>query len=164
MLEIFIIKRIIYNSDAGEEGDILLGYVTSEEVAIKKVARLNMLHKEATVLSEKISEQLFNIIEPSIAPEEMEEYPQYPKWRPGIPQNEITEEMRAERDRIVQIQVEIRERHRQIESIRREKVEKLKQEYIDSLNISLDVLETMDAEQGCSEVLRYGYEKIEELI
>ena len=79
MIEIFIINRVFYNGDAGYDDDSLMGYVTSEEMAIKKVARLNELHKEAAALSEKITDHFFNVIQPSVPQEEYEEYPRYPK-------------------------------------------------------------------------------------
>ena len=71
--------------------------------------------------------------------------------------------MRAERDSIIQLQGEVQERNQKKSNVRQKQVEKLKQEYIDSLKISPDVLKIMEAEEGSNEVLRYEYKKIEEL-
>jgi hypothetical protein len=163
MIEVFIINRVYYNSDAGYEDNSLQGYVLSEESAKKLIVRLNELHKEAAALSEKITDHVFNVIQPSVPQEEYEDYPQYPKWRPGISAKEITEKMRAERDRIIQLQAEVQERNHKKSCARQEQIEKLKQEYIVSLNISPEVMKTMEAEDGGNTVLRYEYEKIEEL-
>jgi hypothetical protein len=163
MSEVLLINRIWYNGDAGYDDSTVIGYVTSEEAAIKKVARLNDLHEKAEQFKKKISDFVYEGIRPSLAPVAYEEAPSYPKWRPGIRQNEITEEMREERNRIIQIQHEVHARNMEKEQIQSNIVDKLKQAYIVSLNIPPDVQKVMELEEGHDSVLRYSYEKIEEL-
>jgi hypothetical protein len=158
---IFSIHQIFYNGDSGEDDNTLLGYMTSEEKAIDKVAKLNQLHIEAVKIENKVEQYTNDVIYPSIPLCQAEDIPNYPRWKEGIHQNEITEEMRNERNRIIQIQKEIRERNYKLYQIRNEQIEKMKQDYIDSLNICSDVLKTWQTEN--ENVLRYEYRKIEEL-
>jgi len=91
----------------------------------------------------------------------LEDIPRYSKWKDGIHQNEITEEMRNERNKIIQMQGEVRKRNFEKSRIREQQIEYLKQNYVNSLNIDSDVIETMKSEH--CDVLHYDYEKIEEI-
>jgi len=164
MGKIFLINRVFYNSDAGYDDNTVLGYVTSEEVAKIKVSELNKLHEEVEILTKKIDEHASQVIRPSLGNIEYEVCPQYPKWGPGIHQDEITKEMRDERNRIIELQEEVSKRNNDRQCLWYDKAEKLKQEYIRSLNISPDVAKAMIAERGYDSVQCYTYEELEELV
>jgi hypothetical protein len=162
---IFIINQIFYNDDADKEGTSLLGYMTSEESAIKKVARLNELHEQAKIFRTNILNYISAIIEPSVPDVDYEEGPILPKWKSGIHMNEVTEEMRSERNRIQALRNEASKIYFEKSRIRTEQVDKLTQEYIESLNIPHDVMKMVDIKSwGSYSVSRYEYKKIEELI
>lgn len=160
-MSVFIINRVFYSSDDGYDRNTLIGYVTSEQDAVELVANLNNRHKEAEILKKKIYE--YECILINIEHEKHEECPIYPKWKQGIHQDEITIEMRKERNRIIELQNEVHKRNNEKDRIRREKIESLKQAYIDSLHIRPDVLEVFNTEQRYESVLRYAYEKIEKI-
>jgi hypothetical protein len=165
MNNIFIINRVFYDSDSDYNAATLIGYTVTEDLAIQKVADLNRLHKEVVLLNDKLKKHVLEVILPSIKEEEYEIPPQYPKWRDGIHQDEITVEMRAERNRIIKLQQEVLKRNNEKSHAKFEQIENLKQKYIDSLCISSDVLDVMIAEQQYkyNNVICYKYEKIEEL-
>lgn len=165
MNNIFIINRVFYDSDDGNNKTTLIGYVLTEDLAIQKVADLNRLHELAVIIEDKLVKYLTEVIIPSLEVTQYEVIPQYPKWKDGIHQNEITVEMRDERNRIIKLQEEVTQRNNEKSRAKEEKVKKLKQDYIDSLHLCSEVLKVMGDEQGYeyNPIIGYKYEKIEEL-
>jgi len=133
-----------------------IGYVKTEELAIKTVDHLNDVHKKADEILSLV--WIFTSLPASY----YEEIPKYPKWRSGIPESEITQEMRDEREKIKELQKEVQSRNNIRGRERSNHIDKLRQEYIDSLNLDPEVLETMKREVNNS-ITHYEYKLLEEL-
>jgi len=171
METIFIIRAISSDWDVD---DWCVGWVETEELAKNKAKHKNevleLSEKYKTLIREHRS-SLYDIV----PQEETEEIPHYPKWaevwvdelrlsefnkKPeGISQKDITKEMRDERNRIIQLQKEIGERNDVKYKKRQEKIDELSQKYIDSLNISSEVLDEMKVEYVSS----YDWYELEKL-
>lgn len=164
MSVIFIINRVFYSSDDGHDCRTILGYVTEEEKAVKKVAELNRLHVEADFIKNKIDIHVNEVILPSLTPIYYEPIPQLLKWRPGISEKEITKEMREVREGIVALQLKAKQINREKSKLHTAKIESLKQAYIESLHVDPDVMKVMEEEGRYDSVNNYEYAKLEELI
>ncbi len=110
MNEIFIIRSIPMDYESCPDN---IGFVETEDLAIKKVNHLNDILQKAKNLREQIYEYESKIIRPSLPPKGYEKTPDLPKWKSGISEKEITTEMREERIRIKQLQAEIMQRGNQ---------------------------------------------------
>lgn len=163
MNSIFTIKRVFYSSDDGHDVSTLIGYVTDEDKAIKKVDELNRLHEEAELLKNKIDIHVKEVLLPSLDPIEYISSPSPPKWLPGISKKEITNEMREEREQIRALQIKASLINNERSHVFNLKIDSLKQDYIDSLHINPDILKIMEDEQNYDSVSCYDYKKLEEM-
>jgi len=155
MESIFIIRSITNDYDC-ENG--IVGWVETKEQAIEKTNYMNEVHELAQKYKEKIWEHRQHLYD-IVPKEETETEPSYPKWPAGIAQKDITQEMRDERERIKKLQSEIRERNNVKYEKRGTEISKLSQEFIDSLNLSPEVLEELNVEH----VSRYDWFELEKL-
>jgi elongation factor P--beta-lysine ligase len=140
MDKIYIIESIPgdYDSDPS-----IIGYIEDKDIAKETVRKLNETLEKAKEWNEKISDYLINVINPSIPEEEREEVPEIPKWKAGISEKEITDEMRSERNRIKALQVEIGERNHEKYLKWKLQSDELQKEYIYSFNIDPEILVMM---------------------
>jgi hypothetical protein len=136
MDSIFIIRSITSDYE-GSNGTV--GWVETKEQAIEKAKHMNEVHE----LAEKYKNQVWdyrNRIYDTIPKEELEQVPSYPKWPAGLAEKLITKEMRDERETIKQLQVEIGERNDIKYKKRNDEIERLTNEFQDSLNLTPEVL------------------------
>jgi hypothetical protein len=158
MNEIFL---IVEHSSDYDSFPVPIGYTETEELAIEKVAHLIKVNNEVKSLRDQIYEYKKNVIVPSIPKLELEIAPDYPRWKEGIHQSEITEEMRNERNTIKELQNDIRERNTVRSNMWHNLVNTMRSDYISSLNLDPEVL--LGVNSDSHGVQGYDYEKIEKL-
>lgn len=159
MKSIFVIRAISSDYDVESWS---WGWVETKEWAIDMVKHLDDVLKLAESFRSKIWEYRDRVIIPSVPVDETEPVPSYPKWRAGIPQSEITVEMRDERERIKKLASEIEKRNGEKHKKRWDEIERLTNEYKASLNIDPEVLNMMD-ERESSRISHFDWYELEKL-
>lgn len=142
MNSIFIIRSITSDYE-GSDGTV--GWVETKEQAIEKAKHMNKIHELAVKFNHEKWEY-HSHLHNTLPKEELEDVPSYPKWPAGIAHRDITSEMRDERERIKQLQVQIGERNGVKNKKRHDEIERLTKEFVDCLNLSPEILEEMKVE------------------
>jgi len=121
----------------------IVGWVETKELAENKTQEMNKNLEIAMEFNKEIwayRNSLYNTIEK----EQDEVVPSFPKWKAGIHMNEITKEMRDERNRIQKEAEEIMKRNSERDKRFRDKLDSKVKEFIDSLNINEDIMRNID--------------------
>lgn len=139
---IFVIRAISSDYDISPWP---VGWVETKEEAIEKAKHMNEVHELTVKYRDKIWDYR-NSLYDTLPKEELEHIPSYPKWPAGIAQKDITKEMRDERDSIKKLQDEIGERNGVKNKKRHDEIERLTQEFVNSLNLSSEVLKELEVE------------------
>lgn len=142
METIYLIRAISGDYDID---NWIVGWVETPEKAVETCKHMNEIHELAVKYKTLIRDFHSSVVK-TTPQEEMETIPQYPRWPAGIPQNLITKEMRDERERIKKEASEVQERNEVKWKRYYEIIDKLVQEYKDSLNLHKEVLDEIETD------------------
>ena len=161
MKKIFIIFR---NFDDYESQSYAIGFVDSKESAEAVCRKLDGYQR----ISKEAGERAIEIAKPFYDEElNLESPSNWPKWKEGISQKDITVEMRAERDAIKEKNKKIEDRNRIKSNERRERIENAVDEFINGLDYNEEIVEyvkkMVSKTGGCSYLLPYTYQEIKKL-
>jgi hypothetical protein len=128
---------IFENYDEWESQPHAIGFADSKESADAVCTKLDSYHKTAKEVGEKAREFVKPIYDEDLGLESGENWP---KWPAGIPQKDITVEMRAERDLIKFENDEKHKRNSVKTGDQRNRIEKAVVEFIDGLDYDEDLM------------------------
>ncbi len=133
-----------------------IGYADSKEGAEIFIHEQNVIEKRAFDLSRKIEQDMYNSkeFEPPLIPKII-----YPKWKGGISENEITEEMRSEREAIRNQNKEIHLKNLQIATEVRGKRNEERSKRIDEVKSNLEYKDYNHLNDKIIEFLKKEIEK-----
>jgi hypothetical protein len=147
-----------------------IGYVDTKEDAISMCERLNSYHE----IAKKVLNEMSNYVKP-IRNEDLglEKVSDWPRWKAGISEKDITKEMRDERNSIKRNNEEIEKRNSIKIADREDRINKAKKYFIDNLKYSEEIISFIKKNFNglgyyhsdyCYSEVVYIYEEIEKLV
>ena len=158
-MKIFLIEK---NCSDWESVPEVIGFVLTEELAVEKTDHLNFLEKEVKSLISKVDEYRKNVIYLELPVPTYINSPQYPKWMAGISQNDITPQMREERESIKKLQESNSKINSMLANEWDEKKKQMENKFIEELNVDPEILSHMKI-YGNDYVSNFTYRSIEEI-
>ena len=121
----------------------IVGWVETKDLAEKKVQEMNKNLEIAKEYNDKIWDYR-DSIRNTIEKEQNEIVPQFPKWKAGIHQNEITKEMRDERNRIQKEAEEVLKRNDERDRRFQDELDSEVKKFMVALNISEEIMKEIE--------------------